>query len=195
MHKNIATLLVMLGLFAGMAPCERAVVPIDQPQFIQVEAIEAGLGPSIQGSDPIQTYIGHTFAYPSLRVFKLTYHSPFGLRAGISALDYRGIPDVGYPWGFSVAPVHVGYDIVLNPRRMAFFYGMVPSCYVEATLGAIPPYAKLAAACDIDCYGVGTGIEVGCLLKGINLGSSPELYAALKLRLLDATFRLRDRDD
>lgn len=137
------------------------------------------------------------------RLLKATWHSGKGFRAGVSGLDFNGplnTDAMPYPWGLSIAPVHVGYDIVLNPRRMAFFYGMVPSCYVEATLGAIPPYAKLAAACDIDCYGVGTGIEVG--LVGWNheygggiwskLAFEPGLYVSLKLRLLDAAFLLGD---
>jgi hypothetical protein len=70
---------------------------------------------------------------------------------------------------------------------------MVPSCYAEATLGAYPrPYAKLAAACDIDYIGVGTGFEVG-VVDWNSLGFHPQLYATLKLRLLDAAFRLPGR--
>jgi hypothetical protein len=94
--------------------------------------------------------------------------------------------------------VHVGYDIVFNPRKTAFFYGVVPSCYVEATLGAFPPYAKVAAACDIDYWGLGVGAEVGCFTCNNKdprfspppAAFRPTVYMALKLRLLDAAFRL-----
>ena len=103
------------------------------------------------------------------------------------------------PNGGSIAPVHVGYDIVFNPMKTAFFYGMVPSCYVEATLGAIPPYVKVAAACDVDYWGLGIGVETGCITWNNKYGSQqsrllrPTVYASVKLRLLDAAFRLPGR--
>ena len=193
----LSTLLVSVGLFAGMAPAQRIVAPIDQSQCLQVEAFEAVI-PYLGAS----CYYGPHLGNMAMRVLKATWHSGRGLRAGISGLDANApidIDDWGYPEGWSFAPVHVGYDIVLNPMKTAFFYGMVPSCYVEATLGAFPPYAKLAAACDIDCYGVGTGIEVGCVDwnhednhpgYGTHPSFIPTLYASVKIRLLDAAFRL-----
>jgi hypothetical protein len=186
----------LLILLAGMASGHRAVAPIDQPQFIQIEPIEA------VPFGVIRMGLGADLA---VRVVKATWHSGKGFRIGISGLDVNGplnIDDNALPWGYSVAPVHVGYDIVFSPRKNGFFYGMVPSCYAEATLGAFPPYAKVAAACDIDYYGVGTGIEVGVVdwnrrydYPGPHavLAFRPVLYAALKLRLLDAAFRLPGR--
>jgi hypothetical protein len=181
--RTLAASLVLLGLFAGMAPCQRTVAPIDQRQYLQIEPVELGLGV------PAAT----------LRLLKVTWHSGHGLRAGISALDWNGtisLQDLDSPGGLSIAPIHIGYDIVFNPRKTAFFYGMVPSCYAEATFGAFPAYAKLAAAYDIDYYGIGAGFEVG-VVDWNNVrpwpGFHPQLYAALKLRLLDAAFRLPGR--
>ena len=177
--RTLATLLVLLGLLAGTAPCQRSVIPIDQPSYLQIEVLE----------------VGGNQDYASLRALKLTFHSGQGFRAGISAADggTRVFEEYG---GWTAAPIHVGYDIVFNPKKTAFFFGMVPSCYVEATLGAFPAYAKLAAACDIDYIGVGAGIEVGVFdwsptapLRDVQ----PQLYTELKLRLLDAAFRLPGR--
>lgn len=186
----------MLGLFAGMARGQRTVAPIDQPQFIQVEPVELVL--------PVLG-VGRCGGNGALRVLKATWHSGKGLRAGISGFDGNFPLDIdgdGYPYGWSFAPVHVGYDIVFSPRKTGFFYGTLPSCYVEATFGALPLYAKLAAGCDIDYYGVGTGIEVGCVdwnhqpaYAGYPASHDflPVFYASLKLRLLDAAFRLPGR--
>ena len=195
-HGLVAASLVLLALLAGMASDYRSYVPIDQPQFLQVEPVE--LVPLL-GVSPLGVDI-------AVRVLKATWHSGRGFRAGISGVDIAGPVGVQYdpllPWGFSIAPVHIGYDIVLNPKKTGFFYGMVPSCYVEATLGAFPPYAKVAAACDVDYYGIGTGIEVGVVdwnrqseYPGPHtvLVFRPAIYAALKLRLLDAAFRLPGR--
>ena len=176
MRKTPATLLVMLGLLAGMARGQRSVDPIDQPQFFQIEPIEAVV--------PGVSAFGWNMA---LRVLKATYHTGMGLRAGISGLDANGPLDydaMGFPSGWSIAPVHVGYDIVLNPRRMAFFYGMVPSCYVEATLGAFPPCVKLGAACDIDYCGVGTGVEVGVVDWNHKSGFLSGTWSSLTFRRL-----------
>jgi hypothetical protein len=195
--------LVLLGLFAGMIQGQRNVTLIDQSPYLQVEVLEAGLGPCLSTDDSAKHVLAHQVGYLSARALKLTYHFPHGLRAGISFEDAGMVPDLqdmGYPSGGSFAPIHVGYDIAFNPKKTAFFYGMVPSCYVEATLGALPLYAKLAVACDIDYYGIGIGAEAGCLTWnnqppwGPNPPPfRPALYAALKLRLLDATFRLPGR--
>jgi hypothetical protein len=187
---TLAAALALLGLLAGMAQGYRAVAPIDQPQFLQVEPIEVGFSG--------MSYFGVNMSF---NVLKVTWHSGKGLRAGISGLDFNGPLDVndnGYPNGGSFIPVHVGYDLVFNPKRTSFFYSIVPSCYVEATLGALPLplYAKLAAVCDIDYYGVGTGIEVGCVDRnhdGFSRRFHPALYASLRFRLLDAAFRLPGR--
>jgi hypothetical protein len=189
---------VLLILFAGMALGQRIVAPIDRPQFLQVEGVEAVI-PYLGAS----YYYRPQFGNMAIRVLKATWHSGKGFRAGISGFDANfplDIDDMGDPYGLCFAPVHVGYDIVLNAKKTAFFYGMVPSCYVEATLGAFPPYAKVAAACDIEYYGVGTGIEFGCVDwnqkpnypsgTGVSRSFIPVLYASLKLRLLDAAFRL-----
>lgn len=184
--RTLAALLVLLGLLAGVVSGQRSVVPIDQRRFLQIELLEAtplGVYNSVPSS------IGNGW-YTGLRAAKFTYHSGRGFRAGISALDGDGVVMQYGLW--AVAPIHVGYDIVLSPKRTGFFYGMVPSCYVEATLGAFPPYAKLAAACDVDWYGVGTGIEFG-VIDWNPLNYPPGLYAALKLRLLDAAFQLPGR--
>jgi len=194
--RVLSSLPVMMLLLAGMTQGQRSYVPIDQPQFLQVEPIEAVplLG------------VGYHGSILAMRVLKATWHSGKGLRAGISGLDANGSLDIdfeGYPEGWSIAPVHVGYDIVFNPKKTAFFYGVVPACYVEGTFGALPLYAKLAVACDIDYYGVGTGIEVGCVdwnhqpaYNGHPASHNfvPAFYAALKLRLLDAAFRLPRRE-
>lgn len=189
----------MLGVLAGMAPGQRSVIPIDRPSYLQVEVLEAGLGACLATDDSARHVLSQGDGYFSLRALKVTYHFPFGLRAGISSGDAGGILRLAHdlPWGGSWAPIHIGYDIVLNPRRTAFFYGMVPSCYAEATLGAFPPYAKVAAACDIDYCGIGIGAEAGCLAwnNQPQFGPTPTpfrpaIYASLKLRLLDAAFRL-----
>jgi hypothetical protein len=198
-------LLVTLALLAGIASAQRSVIPIDQPSYLQVEVLEVGLGPCLSTDDSARHVLADDRGYWALRAVKLTYHSPFGLRAGISFGDVGGIPDIigymGYPSGGSGFPVHVGYDIVFHPLKTGFFYGAVPACYVEATLGALPLYAKLAAACDIDYWGIGLGLEAGCLTWnnrppwGPNPPPfRPALYAALKLRLLDAAFRLPGRE-
>jgi hypothetical protein len=193
-HGILATLLVALCLFAGMAPCQRSVAPIDQQPYLQVEGIESVV-PALGVCYYQEPYNWNL----ALRLLKATWHSGKGLRLGISGLDDNGPMDLaGYPSGSTLAPVHVGYDIVFNPKRTAFFFGMVPSCYVEATLGAFPPYAKLAAACDIDYYGAGAGVEVGVVdwnHAEPSLGFHPALYASLKLRLLDAAFRLPSRNN
>jgi hypothetical protein len=196
----------MLGLLAGTAPGQRAIVPIDQPRFLQVELLEV----APYGSGYYSDYSGrHLARYHHItigvRVIKVTYHSGTGLRAGISLGDGCGIPDLdmmNLPSGSSTAPVHIGYDIVFNPRKTGFFYGVVPACYVEATLGAFPLYAKVAAACDIDYWGLGVGAEAGCFTCN-NKGDyppqtaalRPTVYMALKLRLLDAAFPLRGWHD
>jgi hypothetical protein len=185
-------MLAAMLLLTGMASGQRSYVPIDQPQFLQVEPIEFVV--------PGVSHYGWTMA---LRLMKATWHSGSGFRAGISGWDVSAPIDIDgdgtSPWGYSIAPVHIGYDIVLSPRKTGFFYGTVPSCYAEATLGAFPPYAKVAAACDIDYYGIGTGIEVGIVDWNRRyenpgphavLAFRPAIYASLKLRLLDAAFRL-----
>lgn len=202
--RILAALLVLLGLLAGTAPGQRSCVPIDQPQFLQVELLEVAPGTGYYTDYNGQHYAGYADVYVGLRALRLTYHSGRGFRVGISAYDGGGIPDLDYdylPSGGSAVPIHVGYEIVLNPRKTAFFYGMVPSCYAEATLGALPLYAKIAAACDIDYYGLGIGADVGCFTcnsKGPPYSPPPAafrptIYAALKLRLLDAAFRLPGR--
>lgn len=178
--RTLAAALALLGLLAGMAQGYRAVAPIDQPQFLQVEPVELGLG------------------YPTaLRLLKATWHSGHGLRAGISALDYVALDlkDEAGLEGWTFAPIHVGYDIILNPKRTEFFYGMVPCCFAEASFGAFPPCVKLGAACDFDYYGVGTGVEVGFAdwTPAYSLARHSTFYASLKLRLLDAAFRLPGR--
>ena len=199
---TLAALLVLLGLLASIASGQRSYIPIDQPRFLQIELLEV----APIGTGYYTDYYGKHLArfqdiYFGLRALKLTYHSGRGFRAGISASDGGGILnlDMDYlPSGGSYAPVYVGYDIVFNPKKTAFFYGVVPSCYVEATLGALPLYARVTAACDIDYYGLGIGAEAGCVTCNSNgppyspppAAFRPTIYAALKLRLLDAAFRL-----
>jgi hypothetical protein len=187
-----------------MAPGQSAIVPIDQPRFLQVELLEV----APYGSGYYSDHSGRPLAryhdiYIGVRAVKVTYHSGAGLRAGISLIDGCGIPDLdmmNLPFGSSSAPVHIGYDIVFNPRKTGFFYGAVPACYVEATVGALPLYAKLAAALDIDYYGLGVGAEAGCFTCNNKSDHPPQpaafrptVYMALKLRLLDAAFRLPGR--
>jgi hypothetical protein len=71
--KTLAASLVLLGLFAGIAPCQRTVAPISQRQYLQIEPIELGLGYSA-----------------ALRLLKVSWHSGHGLRVGISASDWNG---------------------------------------------------------------------------------------------------------
>ena len=82
----LTTLLIMLGLLAGMARGQRSVDPIDRPQFLQVELVE-GVPPGFGVN-----YYKMPDANVAIRLLKATWHSGWGLRAGVSAFDYGGTP-------------------------------------------------------------------------------------------------------
>jgi len=190
---------IMLLLLAGMAPGQSIVAPIDQPSYLQVEVLEAGLGAALGCQSARGSLYILPYPYVGARMLKLTYHSGHGLRAGISLFDGEGPPlldALGLSAGGTYAPVHVGYDIVFRPRKTGFFWSTVPSCYAEATFGAFPLFGRLAAGYDINYWGAGIGVECGATtLLDFDHPSwvVPAIYAALKLRLLDAAFRLPGR--
>ena len=120
------------------------------------------------------------------------------VRFGVTAADVYSAVD--YWDGSVLLPVHVGYNILSNPKATWRLWGAVPDVHVDATgslwenrkAGAWPvsmqysPTIELALCCDVDYYGLGAGLQIGAY-KSAAIGSEASnagLFAELRLRLL-----------
>ncbi len=121
-------------------------------------------------------------------------------RFGVTAADYYVSIDF---WdGCVLLPVHVGYDIVSNPKATWKLWGAVPDVHVDAIASLwenrdtdewppsfkYSPTLEFAVCCDVDYYGLGAGLRAG-LYKSVNAigysaGGSSGVFAELRLRLL-----------
>jgi hypothetical protein len=174
----VVVFLFMLGVAAG-APS----------RFIQAEGL--GLhGGATFAAPPVSNWLRMTVA-------KATFING-RMRAGVTALDFIG------PWGFgsgaALAPIHVGYNVLLRPEKTVVGCRFVRACYVEAaagyaSYGGKALYARVTAAAETDWFGLGIGAEGGgfCLLGGDPneaFANEPRAYLEVKLRLLTAAFRI-----
>ena len=120
------------------------------------------------------------------------------VRFGVTAADVYSAVD--YWDGSVLLPVHVGYNILSNPKATWRLWGAVPDVHVDA-IGSLwenrwtsawpvslqySPTVELALCCDVDYYGLGAGLQIGAY-KSAAIGSEASntgLFAELRLRLL-----------
>jgi hypothetical protein len=146
-------------------------------RFLRVELLDIGA----------MTQIGRMDGYT--RALRLDYEFNHW-RVGLAALDQRQVID-GADGSMSMTGFlvpDVGYLIYRQPKRTAFFYGMVPSLWAEAA-AVIPVWLNdLHAAARVDCraevdyYGVGLGAELG--VEGGYAESGPFLLSYLRLGVI-----------
>ncbi len=124
------------------------------------------------------------------------------VRFGVTAADMYTAIDF---WdGTVLLPVHVGYDIVSNPKATWLLWGAVPDVHVDAIASLwenrdtdkwppsfkYSPTLELAVCCDVDYYGLGAGLRVRAgLYKSVNAigytaGGSAGVFAEFRLRVL-----------
>jgi hypothetical protein len=165
-------------------------------RFIQAEVLGVHGGATFGPNDPASgSPVTGWFRVPCLKATFIADR----LRAGATALEI-----IDWKFGFgsvtAFAPVHVGYNLLLKPEKSAVGYHLVPACYVEAAAGYAyyygnVLYTRITAAAEADWYGLGLGVEAGGVyLLGIDAQREfagepqPRAYAAVKVRLLTATF-------
>jgi hypothetical protein len=174
----VPALVLMLGVATGTSD-----------RFVQAELLGLHAGATV-GAQPPTTWdraavLKATLVYDRLRV-------------GITAIDINQF-EFGLGGAQALAPIHVGFNLLARPVKRASFHGFAPACYVEAAVGyayfgGTSLYTRLTAAYETDWLGVGIGAEAGAVgLFGsdvLQYSNEPRLYAALKLRLLTAAFRV-----
>jgi hypothetical protein len=119
------------------------------------------------------------------------------VRFGVTAADMYTSIDF---WdGTVLLPVHVGYNIVSNPKATWLLWGAVPDVHVDA-IGSLwknrdtdkwppslqyCPTLELAVCCDVDYYGLGAGLRAGAYKsRAIGYGQAKGFFAELRLRVL-----------
>jgi len=154
-------------------------------RFIKVDALDVG--------EFVPT--GAWYAY-SARVATITCVLD-RVRFGVTAADCYTAIDF---WdGTVLLPVHVGYNILSNPKATWRLWGAVPDVHVDA-VGSLwknrgtytwppsllySPTIELALCCDVDYYGLGTSLRVGAYKSSvIHYWSDQGFFAELRLRLL-----------
>jgi hypothetical protein len=163
-------------------------------RFLQLELLNIGLG---WGYGQSGYTLGSWEWSPSgqARVLGLTY-SDRRLRIGLAAIDLYSFAMSDVLAFATYLPVRVGYNILTRPVQTWRLYGMIPSCYAEATMGIqgwmpdTPLYARLALACDLDYFGPGVGIEASAAsLLGYDSSRHKAIAAGVAL-CLNLKFRL-----
>ena len=177
-HRVALALALVLGIAAGTTD-----------RFVQAELLGLHAGATV-GAQPPTTW-------DRAAALKATFVSG-RLRVGVTAFDINQFKfELG--GAQAIAPIHVGYNLLVRPVKKTFFYGFAPACYVEAAVGyawfgGTSLYTRLTATYETDWLGVGVGAEAGAVgLFGsdvLQYSNEPRLYAALKVRLLTAAFKV-----
>ena len=162
MRTLIAVLILTALASTGLAAYGDAEAPT---RFLRVEVLDAGamaLPPAVH-----------------FRALRLDYEFS-RWRIGVAALDLGnmfGPADFSSSlFGGFVVP-DAGYLLYRQPKRTAFFYGMVPSVWAEAAavipvwINGLYPAARVDCRAEVDYYGVGFGAEAG-LNAGNNSGGT-----------------------
>jgi hypothetical protein len=168
------------GLFGG--PTEPGQVP---SRFIKVDALDVGA--FVPFGD-----------WPAMSAHVVSVTCVIDrIRFGVTAADYYAAIDF---WGSCVVlPVHVGYNLVSNPKATCLLWGAVPDVHVDA-IGSLwknrhtdkwppslqyCPALEFAICCDVDYYGLGAGLRIGAYnSRAIGYGQDKGFFAELRLRVL-----------